>query len=158
MFEDADRDAMFVAPEALVVTQEMLGRYPKLSQFCGQYTVGLKWWNKWLLAGLFERSSITIRSGSNFQCKIDTSSAFDWLFSKSLTLVFLSHFQLFMKTRTLAHKLLKLKSIILASTKQQLWGKILANTMSGRGRVGVQINRPRALKAKESNSSFKWYH
>lgn len=41
MFEDADRDAMFVAPEALIVTQEMLGRYPKLSQFCGQYTVRL---------------------------------------------------------------------------------------------------------------------
>jgi hypothetical protein len=36
------------------------------------------------------------------------------------------------------------------STKQQLWGKILSNTMSGRGRTSVQINRPRAMKAKES--------
>lgn len=46
--------------------------------------------------------------------------------------------------------LTKLKGIIFMSTKNKLFNKILLNTNSSRSKPAVVINRPRALKAKES--------
>lgn len=51
---------------------------------------------------------------------------------------------------SLAHSLMQLKGITFMSTKLQLWTKILANTNAHRGAAHVTIDRPRALKAKES--------
>eukprot|EP01119_Soliformovum_irregulare_P023983 TRINITY_DN8500_c0_g1_i1.p1 TRINITY_DN8500_c0_g1~~TRINITY_DN8500_c0_g1_i1.p1 ORF type:complete len:1141 (-),score=425.00 TRINITY_DN8500_c0_g1_i1:16-3438(-) len=52
---------------------------------------------------------------------------------------------------SLAHQITKLKDIIFMRTKAGLWNRILAqtNTGSGRGGTRIQINRPRALRAKE---------
>ncbi len=52
---------------------------------------------------------------------------------------------------SLAHQLTKLKGIIFLQTKLPLFNKIVLNTTSTvRGQPHTRLNRPKALKAKES--------
>lgn len=77
-----------------------------------------------------------------------------WFNFKLLTVFPLIDFSQSHLPWSLAHTLIKLKDIIFLQTKQQLWGNIITTTNSNRGAQSVQIDRPRALKAKESKFHY----